>query len=67
MMLYKNMKAMVYSPCGDSIFDIVPGVLQRDKLSPFLFIIYLDFILWIGLRKKNGLALKMARSRKYTI
>ena len=43
MMLNKNMKAMGHSPSGDANFlGIVAGVLQGDKLAPFLFIICLD-------------------------
>ena len=45
-MLYKNMKAMVGSPDGDpDFFDIFAGVLQRDSLAPYLFIICLDYLL----------------------
>ena len=40
MMLYKNMKAMVYSSNGyTDFFDLVPGDMQRDLLVPYLFII----------------------------
>ena len=46
-MLYKNMKARVYSPDGDSdFFDIVAGVLQGDTLASYLFNICLDYVLW---------------------
>ncbi len=39
MMLYKNAKAIVCSPDGDTnFFDIVAGVLQGDTLAPYLFI-----------------------------
>ena len=38
--LYKNTNAMFHSPNGDTnLFDIVPGVFQRDTLSPYMFII----------------------------
>ena len=40
MMLYKNMKAMVYSPDVDTVvFDIVTVVLLRDTLAPCMYII----------------------------
>ena len=45
MMLYKNMKVKVHSLDGDTdFFDIVAGVLQRDTLAPYLFIICLDYV-----------------------
>ena len=46
MMLYKNMKVKVRSPDGGTnYFDIVAGVLQRNTLAPYLFIICLDYVL----------------------
>ena len=67
-MHYENTKAMVCSPDenGDiDFFDIGAGVLQEDTLAPYLFIICLDYILWmlIDLIKQNGFALKKASSR----
>ena len=67
MMLYKNTKATVRSPVGDTnFFDIVTGVLQGDTLTPYLFIICLDNALRtsIDLIKENGFTLKLARSRR---
>ena len=41
-----NTRAIVYSPDGVSeAFDIVAGVLQGETLSPYLFIIVLDYAL----------------------
>ena len=61
MIRYKNTKAMFRSPNGDTDFlDIVAEVLQRDILSPYLFIIYQDYILRmsIDLIKENDFTLK---------
>ena len=42
--LYKNTKAEVHSPDGDTdYFDIVKGVLQGGTLASYLFIICLDY------------------------
>ena len=54
--LYKT-KAMVYSTNGDTdFFDIVIGVLQRNTLASFQFIICLDYVLRtsIDLITENG-------------
>ena len=61
------MKAMVHSLDSDTdFFDIVTGVLQRNTLVLFLFIISWDFVLWMSrFYEKNDLTLKMARSRRY--
>ena len=38
MMVYKNMKAMVHLPDGDTdFFNIVTGVLQRHTLGLYLW------------------------------
>ena len=40
MLLYKDTKAMVFSPDDDTdFFDIVDWVLQGDTLAPFLFVL----------------------------
>ena len=68
MMLYKNTKVKVHPPDGDTdSFNIVTGVLQRNKLAQCLFIICLNYVLQtlIDLITENGLILEKARSRKY--
>ena len=68
MMLYKDTKAMVRTPDGDTdFFDIVAGVLQGDTLAPYIFIICLDYVLRtsLDLIKDKGLTLKKAKSRRY--
>ena len=62
MMLYKNTKATVRSPDGDTdFFDIFAGALQGDTLALYLFIICLDYILI----KENGFTRKKTKSRRY--
>ena len=44
--LYKDTEAQVITPGGDTeFFEILAGVLQEDTLTPFLFIIALDYAL----------------------
>ena len=66
--LYRNTKVKVRSPDGDTeYFDIVAGVLQRDALAPYLFIICLDYLLRTSIDKikENGFELTKKRSRRY--
>ena len=56
------------TPDGDTDFiDIVAEVLKGDSLTPYLFIISLDYVLRtsIDLMKENGFTLTKARSRRY--
>ena len=53
---------------GDTVyFDIIAGVLQGDTLDPYLFIIFLDYVLRTAIDKikENGFKLTKERSRKY--
>ena len=66
--LYRNTKMKVRSPDEDTdYFNIVAGVLRRDTLAPYLFIICLDFVhsTSIDKIKENGFKLTMERSRRY--
>ena len=66
--LYRNTKVKVRSPGGDTdYFDIAAGVLQGDTLTPYLFIIYLDYGLRISIDKirENSFELIKKRSRRY--
>ena len=68
-MQHKNMKVKVHSLDGDiDYFDFVAGVLQRDILAPYLFIICLDYVLRtsIDLMKENGFKLAKERSSRYS-
>ena len=58
----------VRSPDGDTeYFDIVAGVLQRDTLAPYLFIICLHYVLRTSIDKirENGFELTKKRSRRH--
>ena len=68
MMLYRNIKLKICSLDGDTdYFDIVANVLQGDTLAPYLFIIYLHFVLrtFIDKMKDNGFTLTKQRTRRY--
>ena len=64
---YANTRAKVYSPDGVSEeFDIVAGVLQGNTLSPYLFIIVLDYVLRKAINGHNeelGFTIVPRRSR----
>ena len=66
--IYANTRANVYSPDGVSEeFDIVAGVLQGDTLSPYLFIIELDYALIKainGHEEELGFTIVLRRSRR---
>ena len=61
MMLYRNTKVKFRSLDGDThYFDIVTDVLQGDSLTPYFFIIGLDYLLRTAIDKmnENGLQLR---------
>ena len=63
-MLYKNSKAIVRSPDGDTdLFQIEAGVLQGDTLAPYLFIICLDYALRISADKNNDLGITLTKRK----
>ena len=68
MVLYKNTKAMVWSQGEDTdYFDVLTSVLQGDTVTPFLFILSLDYVLPTPADQLNetGFTLEKARSRSY--
>ena len=68
MMLYENAKVKVCSPDEDTdYFDSETGLLQEDTLAPYLFIIYVHYVLKksVDKRKDIGFELTKERSRRY--
>ena len=66
--LYRNTQVKVRSPDRDTdYFDIVAGVLQGDTLSPYFYIICLDYVLRTSIDKirENSFELTKKRSRRY--
>ena len=67
--LYRNTKVKVRSPDGDTeYFNIVAGVLQGDTLAPYIFVIFLDYVLRTSIDKirGNGFEQTKIRSRRYS-
>ena len=68
MMLYRNTKVKVRFPDRDTdYFEIVAGVQRGDTLTPYLFIICLDYLLLTPTdnTKDNGFNMTMERIRRY--
>ena len=68
MMLYRNRKVKVGSPDRDTdFFEIVAGVLQGDTLTPYLFIICIDYVLRTPFDKMKDNSFKLTKeiSRRY--
>ena len=69
MIQFNNTIAKVCSPDGETDYlKIETGVLQRDTLAPYLFIICLDYVPRpsIDLMKENGFKLAKEWSRRYS-
>ena len=63
-MLYRYTKVKPRSPDGDTdYFDIVAGLLQGDTLAPYLFIIYLDYVLRTSIDKMKDSSFKLTKER----
>ena len=66
MMLYRNTKVKVCSPDGETdYFDNVAGVLQRDTLAPYLFLICLDYVLRTFIDKIKENSSKLTKERRW--
>ena len=66
--LYTNTKATILTPDGETpSFPIKAGILQRDTLAPFLYIIVVDYILRMSIDTINdkGFQIHHRRSSRY--
>ena len=64
MIANSNTRAKVRSPDGDTeFFEITTGVLQVDTIAPFLFIIYLDYILRKALDQTYDLGFTLIKKK----
>ena len=55
-------KVKVRSPDGDrDFFDIVAGVMQGDTLTPYLFIVCLDYVLRTSIDKMKDSGFKLTK------
>ena len=52
---------MIRSADGDTDCDIFAGVLQRDALAPYLFMISLDYVLQMSVYKRKWLHIEKGR------
>ena len=68
MMLYRNTKVNVRSLDEDTdYFDIEAGVLQRDTLAPYLFIICLDYVLRTSIDKNQRKRFQANKGKKQKV
>ena len=66
MQLHHGSTAAVLTHFGlTETFDTTSGVLQGDTLSPYLFILLVDYILRQSLVNEDGLTLKPANGRRH--
>jgi hypothetical protein len=66
MELYRDTQAFVQlRDCQTDAFTTTSGVLQGDTLAPFLFIIFIDYILRRALREDEGYVITRRRSSRH--
>ena len=64
----RNTKVKVRPPDGETeYFDIVAGVLQRDTLALYLFIICLDYVLWTSIDKNQRKWFRADKEKKQKV
>ena len=64
--LYTDSSAFVLTPDGPSSeFTTTSGVLQGDTLSPFLFVMVMDFVLRRSLREEDGFLVARRTSSRH--
>ena len=64
--MYVNTSAFVLTPEGETThFNINTGVLQRDPLAPYLFIIVLEYALRTAINDRERLTLTRRRSTRH--
>ena len=65
MMLYKNTKAMVRSPAGDTdFFEVLSGLLLGYTLAPFFFILLPDYVLQTSADPLNEISFTLKKARR---
>ena len=63
---YNRSSAFVQTPDGPSPeFPTTSGVLQGDTLSPFLFVVVMDFVIRRALEERDGFIVAQRRSSRY--
>ena len=66
--IYEDTTAKVITPDGETeTFNILAGVLQEYTLAPYLFVIFIDYVMRIALQgreNKLGFQLRKRKSRR---
>ena len=66
MMLYKNTNSMARSPAGDTdFFEVLSGLLRGYTLTPFFFILLLDYVLQTSADRLNEISFTLKKARRY--
>ena len=59
MVLFRNMKVNVHTLDGvTDFFDIIAGILQGDRLAPYRFIIYQNYVIRTSIDLMKEIALQ---------